>query len=75
MESSELINLFKKESPAIYNVVSNNIQEISKEQLKDIILEFVLHVSAYINNPTIQNHFYEDLINQLEKDWKNEEEQ
>lgn len=74
MESNELISLLKKEKPAIYNVISNNIKKISKEQLKDIILEFVLHVSAYINNPTIQNHFYSDLVNQLEKDWNNEEE-
>lgn len=74
MESKELLELLKNKNSTIYGVVRDNLNKISKKQLEDIILEFFLHVSLYINNPTIQNHFYDDLVSQLEKDWNNEEE-
>jgi len=73
MESKELIKLLKNENSTIYGVVKDNLKKINKKQLEDIILEFFLHVSLYIDNRTIQNHFYNDLIGQLEKDWNNEE--
>lgn len=73
MESNELIKLLKDGNSTIYGVVSDNLKKIKKEQLQDIILEFFLHISLYIDNRTIQNHFYSDLVNQLEKDWSNEE--
>jgi len=70
MESKELIKLLKDENSTIYGVVSDNLKKINKQQLQDIILEFFLNVSLYVNNPVIQKHFYNDLINELEKDWK-----
>lgn len=70
MENKKLIQILKKEDLSLYSVISNNIETINKEQLKDIILSIYLQLPNYITSHTILKHFYNDLIEDLETTWK-----
>ena len=69
MENKELIKFLKEYSLAFCSTISNHIEKMSKEQLKDIFLALHLQISNYIDNPTILQHFYADIMEDLENTW------
>lgn len=73
MKNKTLIKLLKEQDLAFRSTISNNIEKITSEQLKDIFLALHLQISNYIDNPTILRHFYEDVIEDLEETWKESE--
>ena len=70
MENKKLIKLLKEKDLAFSSTISNNIEKINKEQLKEIFLALHIQISNYINNPTILRHFYNDVLEDLELNWK-----
>ena len=73
MKKEKLIQILKNYDLSFYTTIDKNVDNISKEQLKDIILSFCLHIPNYIISPTIQKHFYNDVIKDLEITWKRDE--
>lgn len=70
MENKKLIESLKERELNLYTFIMENIENITKEQLKDIILSLYIQVPNYITSPIIQKHFYSDLIKDLENTWK-----
>ena len=70
MEDKKLIEILKEKDLSFYTVISDNVENITKEQLKDIILSLYLQLPNYITSPTLQKHFYNDIIEDLETTWK-----
>lgn len=70
MENQELIKLLKENDVAFSSTIRNNIEKMNTEQLKDIFLSLHIQISNYINNPTILKHFYDDVMKDLELNWK-----
>lgn len=69
MENKKLIKFLKEHSLAFCSTINNHIEKMSKEQLKDIFLALHLQISNYLDNPTILRHFYDDVMEDLEKTW------
>ena len=65
MKSEDLINILKDNNLSLYTTINNNFENLTKEQLRDIILSLALQIPNYINSPTILKHFYNDLIEDL----------
>ena len=72
MENEKLLQILKNKDISLYTIIDKNVDNISKNQLKDIILSVCLQLSSYITSPTILKHFYNDLIEDLEIAWKEE---
>lgn len=70
MENKELIQILKEEDLSFYRIIINNVENMTKEQLKDIILSLYLQLPNYITSPILQKHFYNDVIEDLEATWK-----
>lgn len=70
MENKKLIDILKNTNLSFYAKIDNNIENITKKQLKDIILSQCLQMPNYITSPTVLKHFYEDVIKDLEITWK-----
>lgn len=72
MENEKLIKVLKEQDSTLYTKIDKYFTNITKEQLKDIILSQCLQTSNYITSPTILKHFYTDVIEDLEITWKEE---
>ena len=72
MENEKLLQILKNKDISLYTIIDKNVDNISKNQLKDIILSVCLQLSSYITSHTILKHFYNDLIEDLEITWKEE---
>ena len=49
----------------IYDFIANNYWKMSKEELKDIILELDFTIYSVVKNETLKNSIYEELDENL----------